>query len=406
MLAPRCIVGMFCAVTGQVTLPDRNFLSRAKYRQIRKTQRKSRVHSDILYIALLNTPPKDYQVIRLNIAPVSIVCCSEIDDPNWRWLEGRLLDIATFQFVSCAPRGAIEKRFRPLNLARLRGCYEAVRLAQRSGAHVLVTHGPTLAAWCSIFGVLFSLKTVLFAHSFNFTTLPGPVKTFIFALALRRIKHFVVFSTLEKQLYARQFAIPLDRFEFVHWGVRPPTIAGQPRADAGDYVSAIGGNARDYGTLVVAARALPDIPFIFVVRPTNLKGLTLPPNVKTFVNAPLETSMNVLCYSRFMVLPLINSEVPCGHVTIVAAMHLGRAFIVTASRGVQDYAKEGKNALTVPAGSAAKLIEAIQKLWNNPSLCNELGSNGYDFASRECSEERVSNHFRAWIEMQHFLTGP
>jgi glycosyltransferase involved in cell wall biosynthesis len=267
-----------------------------------------------------------------------------------------------------------------------------------------VTHGPTLAAWCSIFGLLFSLKAVLLAHSFNFTTLPGPIKTFIFALALRRMKRFVVFSTVEKELYARQFAIPIDRFDFVHWGVRPPTIAGPPPADAGDYVSAIGGNARDYGTLVAAAREMPNIPFIFVVRPANLEGLKIPPNVKTLANISFEASMNVLRYSRFMVLPLINSEVPCGHVTIVAAMHLGRAFIVTASKGIKDYAKDGENALTVSAGSAANLIEATRRLWNNPALCNDLGSNGRDFALKECSEERVSDHFRDWIATQSFAS--
>jgi glycosyltransferase involved in cell wall biosynthesis len=142
------------------------------------------------------------------------------------------------------------------------------------------------------------------------------------------------------------------------------------------------------------------------VRPANLEGLQIPPNVKTLANIPFEASMNVLRYSRFMVLPLINSEVPCGHVTIVAAMHLRRAFIVTASEGIKDYAKDGENALTVSAGSLANLIEAIRQLWNNPALCHELGSNGYDFASRECNEERVSNHFRDWITMQHFVTSP
>jgi glycosyltransferase involved in cell wall biosynthesis len=252
-------------------------------------------------------------------------------------------------------------------------------------------------------GTFFSLKALLFAHSFNFTKLPGPIKTFIFARALRRIKHFVVFSTVEKELYARRFAIPIDRFDFVHWGVRPPIVAGPPPANAGNYVSAVGGNARDYRTLVAAAREMPDIPFILVVRPANLEGLTIPPNVKILADIPFGASMNVLRYSRFMVLPLINSEVPCGHVTLVAAMHLGRAIVVTESRGICDYARDGENALTVSAGRPASMIEAIRQLWNKPALCHELASNGQNFASRECSEERVSNHFRHWLAMQQFV---
>jgi glycosyltransferase involved in cell wall biosynthesis len=326
-----------------------------------------------------------------------VVCCSEIDDPNWRWLEPALVDICHFQFVRCAPRNVLEKRFRILNLSRIRGCFEAVMLARRTHADVVVTHGPTLAAWCALFGFIFSLRATILAHSFNFTELPNLLKRVVFSLAFKRVDRFVVFSTAEKTVYANAFGVPESRFEFVHWGVRPPNVIGPPPSNSGNYICAIGGNARDYTTLISAARQLPDILFVLVVRPFNLAGVDLPPNVAVHINLSVEASMNVLCYSRFMVLPLVNSVVPCGHVTIVAAMHLGKAMIVTASVGVSDYVKQGENSLLVPPVDINSLVQAMRALWSDSQLCGRLGESGQMFALRECTEDRIADHFRRWL---------
>jgi hypothetical protein len=66
-------------------------------------------------------------------------------------------------------------------------------------------------------------------------------------------------------------------------------------------------------------------------------GLDVPPNVRVIVNAPFEEAMNILQYSAFTVLPLSTSTTPCGHVTLVCAMHLGKTVVATASAGIADY---------------------------------------------------------------------
>jgi glycosyltransferase involved in cell wall biosynthesis len=114
--------------------------------------------------------------------------------------------------------------------------------------------------------------------------------------------------------------------------------------------------------------------------------------------------MNILTYARFMVLPLLHSQVPCGHVTIVAAMHLGKAFIITDSEGVRDYVQDGYNAVTIPPRSTSALVEAIKQLWNEPSRCKSLAEHGKLFASKECTEERVVEHFRGWLADAGLLT--
>jgi glycosyltransferase involved in cell wall biosynthesis len=324
---------------------------------------------------------------------LSIVCCSEVSDPQWRWIEAQMPN-AHFEFVTCSPRNRVEEGFRFLNLARLRGCLDAVMLARKTKADVLVAHGPTLAAWCGLFGRLFSLRSHLMALSFNFVKLPGRWKKGLFAFGLRRVDRFTVFSTVERNLYARTFSLPIERFDFVHWGVQVPKVGNFQLPQMAEYVSAIGGNARDYRTLVEAARLTPEISYALVVRPSSLDGIFVPPNVSVHVNLALESTMGLLKHSRFMVLPLDSSDVPCGHVTLVAAMHLERAMIVTASSGVADYVENGENALTVPLGDVPTLVTAIRKLWTDRLFCDNLAKQGKRFASTHCREENIAEQFQ------------
>ncbi len=333
------------------------------------------------------------------MADFTVVCCSEIVDPGWRWVESyfSLADVH-FEFARCRPR-RIDKVLKVFSLARLLGCFEAVRIAQRTRARIIVTHGPTLAAWCALFARLLCVKAHIVAHSFNFTTLPGPIKQMVLRFAFAGVERFVVFSRIERQIYSSAFKIPIERFDFIYWGVRSPKVEDPPRPiERGEYIAAIGGNGRDYRTLIEAARRLEDISFVLVVRPENLKGLEIPPNVSIYTNLPFGKAMNILLHSRFTVLPLISGDIPCGHVTLVAAMHLGKAIVVTNSVGVGDYVRDRENAMTVDAGSVQSLVDGMWHLWQDRELCGRLGAMGRTFATAECTEARIAEHFRKYLQ--------
>lgn len=236
----------------------------------------------------------------------------------------------------------------------------------------------------------------ILAHSFNFTDLPGAFKTWIFSLVLGRAKRFVVFSRMERDLYARVFRIDINKLDFIHWGVNQPKIDNEP-IEEGAYIASIGGNARDYRTLIDAARTMPGTKFVLVVRPENLRGLDIPSNIKVHTNLPLRAAMNVLGHSKLMALPLMGSQVPCGHVTLVAAMHLARPVIVTDSTGIADYVENGVTGLTVRMGSAIELKRAIEGLLSNGDLSRSLAYNGRRFAAIYCSEQSIAKHFYEWV---------
>jgi glycosyltransferase involved in cell wall biosynthesis len=333
----------------------------------------------------------------LTLSPrsISVVCCSEIQDPKWRWISALLPETdVNFNFVRC-PAGL---NFRVLNLARMVGCWRAVKIARIENASIIVTHGPTLAFWCSVFSRLLRVRVRLLAHSFNFARLPGPIKRYWFSLAFGNVDTFVVFSEMERVLYAKLFRIDPRRIDFVHWCVDAPAVLNPDKPiHPGNYVSAIGGNARDYATLFDAAHAMPNTTFVIVARPENLTGLTIPKNVSIFKNIPFEAAMNILLHSTLTVLPLIGSETPCGHVTIVAAMYLGKPIVVTDSTGISDYIKNCETGLTVEMASPSALVKSISSLLNDSGLRLKLAENSKHFVLRHCSPQTIADHFKRWL---------
>ncbi len=323
-----------------------------------------------------------------------IVCCTPYFGDSWQWFAAQLDGGSPQQwlFFNDKPQSAIEKIRKP-NLSMVRASLQAVQTAKRLNAKLLITHDPRVTFWCALFANLLQLKTEHIAYSFNFPELPRGLKyhwmKWAFAINVRQ---FIIYSKMEKQLYSDYFNIPIDRFEVVLWSVGTPTVQPDTPLEAGDYICAIGGNARDYATLMTAMSRLPDIPLVAIVRNNSLTHIDVPPNVRVHVELPTPHAMNILQHSRFMVLPLKGTEVPCGHVTLVAAMHLGKAFVITNSTGVSDYALHDHNSLTCKAFNADALADAIQHLWQDPGKAEQLGANGKHFAQQQCSEASARQH--------------
>jgi glycosyltransferase involved in cell wall biosynthesis len=326
-----------------------------------------------------------------------VVCATPFLQPGkWRWYEPHYADRVRWEFFHPIPGNRLERSIVRPDLALMRSCWHAVRAARRGGAKLLITHDPRTAFRCATLMRMTGSRLPHVAWSFNFTRLPVGLGRRMMAQAFADVDRFVVFSTMERELYGEVFGIPAEKVDVVFWGAGEPTVT-QPEApiEPGEYICAVGGNARDYPLLMAAMTRLPDIPLVAVMRPGNAAELTIPPHVRMRVNLPLGEAHNITKYSRFMVLPLAGSEVPCGHVTLVTAMHLGKAFIVTDSSGVRDYVQEGVNSLTFEAHSVESLAGRIRELWDDPERCARLGTSGRRFAAAHCGEASSQDHLDA-----------
>lgn len=334
----------------------------------------------------------------MNNRTINLICCTPFTDTNWQWLRSFFPeDYLQWYFFYSVPNGYLEKMLKKPNLVMIRTCQQAVKAVIDKNADFLFSHDPRVSFWCSVFVSLFGVNVDHIAYAFNFPNLPQGIKYFLMKLAFKRINKFIVYSNYEKELYNQYFEIPLDKIYVHFWSVGKPKYQPEEPIELGNYICAIGGNARDYSTLVKAMKKLPDIKLVLIARPENLQNIEIPSNVKTFCNIPKSKAMNILKHSLFMVLPLKDSQVPCGHVTLVAAMHLGKAFIITNSIGVQDYVRNEYNCLTCPDSDVDKLSELILHLWTDKEECLRLGNNGKSFAMENCSEESAYQSLRQII---------
>jgi glycosyltransferase involved in cell wall biosynthesis len=319
-------------------------------------------------------------------------------DPSWNWLAHRFVS-DNLTWASCTTRDTIGSRS-PL-LGRIGATLAARRLIrQHAGRSVVVSHGPRLALYSEYLARPAAAEALHLAFSFNFTDLPNGVRRSLLKKYLRRVDRFVVASTIERTLYSEYFELEIDRIDLLLWGIQPPLreLTQAARFSDEQYICAIGSQARDYDTLMEAMRRLPRIKLVVVATPDSLPRTLLPANVKVLTNIPIADAMNVLAHSMFMVLPLRDSKVPCGHVTAVSAMHMGKAILSTDSTGLSDYLVDGDNAVFFSPGNSKQLAEKIERLFSQPLLCQRLGAVASIFAQRHCSEDNTATYFRRYLE--------
>jgi glycosyltransferase involved in cell wall biosynthesis len=327
--------------------------------------------------------------------PANVIVVSP-DWPGWRWNAAHIPEVE-WHFFHDAPRGALEAKL-PQQVVRLRACLEVVRAARRLDAVAIFAHGHEYAIPCIAALRALGLKIPVVVVAYNYVTLPRGARLQIARTFLPHADRLIVASTMERELYSRLIGIPIERLEMLRWCVDTPEVEPAEPVEKGEYVCAIGGNARDYATLITAARSLPDIRFVVVVRPGNLDGLEMPANIAVHTNVSPERAMNILYHSRFMVLTLPHSEVPCGHVTLVSALHLSKPFIVTSSTGVADYQNGTEHSIGVPPADPVALANAIQSLWDDPARCQTMGEKARRFAVDLCSVQTAVAYLRRLLD--------
>ena len=329
---------------------------------------------------------------------MDIVNLSEAE-PAWNWLHHLAVGPQPLRWRHASTRDVVVPGWvpKPQSWRRIVAARRAASLLTESSS-LLVSHGPRMTMYGSFaLAARFRSRRHL-AYAFNFTELPSAGTRAAMRTAFKGVDRFVCFSTMERRLYADFFDLDIARFDMIHWAVRPPvadpvTDRSLPEA----YVCAIGSQGRDYRTLMQAMTLLPRIGLVVVATPQSLHGLSIPPNVIVRCNVPLAQTMGILQRSRCSVVPLLGARVPCGHVTLVAAMHLERPSIVSDSTGIADYVHDGINGLTVAPGDPAALARAIEQLWDDAALNARLAGAARLFAQTHCREQAAVDYLERYL---------
>ncbi len=155
------------------------------------------------------------------------------------------------------------------------------------------------------------------------------------------------------------------------WSSRSlPLEGGRVRVFAG------GNSARDYDLF---ARALADVPVeacCVTERPVPLVGATVVPRL------PLHRFRDAMSVCDVVAIPLAHDTL-AGIGTLVLAMGLGKAVVMSDVRFARTYAAPDREAVLTPLGDAAAMGEAIRALASDPARRAAMGAAAAARASRE-----------------------
>jgi glycosyltransferase involved in cell wall biosynthesis len=235
----------------------------------------------------------------------------------------------------------------------------------------IITVFPQLALTVGLHKRLSRRTTPLLAWTFNLGSLYGGAKKTLARFALHSVDRFIVHSRREINSYSEWLDFSPDRFCFVplQRPVRPIVFTEDK---ASPFVLSMGSARRDYH-LFFKVMADLGYPTIVVAGAQAIEGLHIPSNVTVRQHLDITQCDELAQKARINVVPIDNPTTASGQVTLIESMMYARPTVATLSIGTEDYAEDGKTALLVTAGDYDSMKFAIQSLWEDEQLRNNLG---------------------------------
>ncbi|MBN1481255.1 glycosyltransferase [candidate division KSB1 bacterium] len=187
--------------------------------------------------------------------------------------------------------------------------------------------------------------------------------------ALKRVDTVIVYSTIEAEQFEKRYGNGSTLFTFLPLGIE---LSNHRPASDEHYIFSGGRSNRDYATLVKAVTGL-NFKVKIAAQRFNVSELALPENVETYFDVYGESFSRLLAGATIVVIPLERADESSGQLVLLNAMAFGKPIIITRSRGVEDYIRDGENVITVPRQNMFALRTELDNLLNSPEERRRLG---------------------------------
>jgi len=219
-------------------------------------------------------------------------------------------------------------------------------------------------------------------------------KIWFFKRIKNSVSKFLIWSTVQRQLAIEKLGVDPSKIILVKRGTDQKFW--KPEYPETNSICSVGMEARDYLTFIEALRPL-NIPchiaagiargemFDTVKKLYQVKDL--PEWITVGKKGAIELR-ELYAKSRFVVVPLIESDSDNGLTTILEAMAMGKAVICSRTEGQVGLLEDGVSGIFVPQGDVNALRGAILELWNDPEKCIEMGKRGREFIEQNHNLEQ------------------
>ncbi len=220
-----------------------------------------------------------------------------------------------------------------------------------------------------------------------------PLREHLLDFIVPRLDAIFVLGGNQKQYIERRWCTEA-LIEVVHYHADTHFFVPEAAASGGPILSVGDDEARDFECLMAAQAGL-DVPIILKTK-RNVAGASSSPNIAVMSQRLSAVDFRALyARSRFVVVPLRPAVHASGVNTVVEAMAMGKAVIVSDSPGIRDYAAPNETCLMVPCSDASALRAAIDHLVADPTACQRLGTNGRQFVEEKLSHTVYARKFAA-----------
>ena len=299
-------------------------------------------------------------------------------------------------------------------LARAPGLRRAIyrclprTLAQIIEAFIIRNNYDAVISWSERYGLPFALLLKLTRTSVPHIALFGwPAKSEK-AILLKHlhshIDRILMWSTVQRTKVITELGVPPDKISFIKWPVDQKFF--RPMERDTDSILAVGSEMRDYPTFLEAMRGL-DIPCHIAAGTLIDKKskwidaidsvASFPSNITVGKKSVLELR-ELYARSRFVVIPLHQTETDNGITCILEAFAMGKPVICSRTIGQIDVIVEGTTGLLVPVGDSNALREAIRFLWNNPAEAKRMGQEARTYIEQHATLEQFVEVVRHEVE--------
>lgn len=217
--------------------------------------------------------------------------------------------------------------------------------------------------------------------------------------AHRGMSRILVHSHLQAEMAQRDLGIPAEKL--CHVAYYADTDFWRPSGSSEErLVVAAGREHRDYATLAEAcggidADVLVAAGSVHSPAATSREPTAWPANFKRgFADYRALREM----YSRagVVVVPLVDTDFQAGITTLLEAMSMEKAVVVTTTRGLDQVVLDGVTGIQVAPGDAAQLRDAVSYLLDSPQTRRRLGAAARESVvalySAEMFADRVAEH--------------
>jgi glycosyltransferase involved in cell wall biosynthesis len=223
---------------------------------------------------------------------------------------------------------------------------------------------------------------------------PSKKKPFMRALH-RQMDAIFVYAETQRSYAQSTLGIANDKLHLIPFHADARFFQPMNEIPVRHRISSAGLELRDYPTLIEAVRDV-DVEVCLAAaspwskRENETAGRTLPRNVSARGYSYRELR-DLYASSRFVVVPLYENDFQAGVTTILEAMAMGKAVIVSRTSGQRDVIQDGVNGIYVPPGDPRALRSAILNLLEHPEEAARLGMN-----ARKTIESAMS--LELWVD--------